>query len=346
MCNLLFPDSDDDSEFWEGATGEAIAAGLLLWGYDNALQSEGDRGMLTRILDRIPNNLEEQFKEALSSRQETEKLRSAVLPGVAGEVLTALGDPAVSLLPIWLSPEDGFRFNSIGNSITSAAALAAAPSAVVDIYNLFKRTDFGLDLCDLVCAIDLVDGLPPLLEDSNSRDILATLLTNNAALSDWFFELDKAPSDRILRLDPSAWPILNAFDHDELHQWQQLADLSPRVWSAIRRFDFDNYGLHILRAIRDGDTNSLAGLTSWDLSTLHCVLAGLVMLTDVVADQLEGGLLDSADLASLLSESERERHASTLSKPLCDFEPTAAVGPSATEPVGPAPVADVTINNY
>ena len=260
------------------------------------------------------------FREALSSREETESLRTAVLPGVAGEVLSALSDPAVSLLPLWLSPEDGFRFDSIGDGIASAAAMAAAPGALLDIYNLLERTDFNLSVCDLICAIDLLDELPPLLEDSSSREILATLLANNGELSEWFFNLEKAPSDRILRLDPQAWPILEDFDHEGLSQWKQLSDLSPQVWTAIRRFNFDDYGRQVLEAIGSGDTNTLKGLTSWNVSTLHCVLAGLVMLTDAVADQLEGGLLDSAALASFLSESEREHYAESLSQPLRDLQ--------------------------
>ena len=50
------------------------------------------------------------------------------------------------------------------------------------------------------------------------------------------------------------------------------------------------------------------------------MLAGLVMLTDAVADQLEGGLLDSAALASFLSESEREHYAESLSQPLRNLQ--------------------------
>ena len=63
-------------------------------------------------------------------------MRSGAIPGITGELLAALSDPAVSLLPLWLAPEDGFRFNSIGNSIASAAALAATPGVLLDLYNL------------------------------------------------------------------------------------------------------------------------------------------------------------------------------------------------------------------
>ncbi|MEB3184243.1 MAG: hypothetical protein VKN15_07620, partial [Cyanobacteriota bacterium] len=319
LYNLLFPEADqgaaDDSPFWEGASGEALAAGLLLWGYDNALQSAGDRGMFSRILDRIPN-LEDLLRQALSSREQTELVRSGAIPGISGELLAALSDPAVSLLPLWLAPEDGFRFNSIGNSIASAAALAATPGVLLDLYNLIERTSFDLDLCDLICAIDLLDGLPPLLADPVARATAATLLAENEALAGWFFDLAQAPSDRILRLDPRAWPILDAFDHGTLGQWQQLAELSPQVWTAIRRFDFDDYGRQVLEAIRVGDAPALAGLTSWDLSSLRCVLAGLALFTDAVADQLESSLLESATLAPLLSEAERQRYAASLSQPL------------------------------
>jgi len=323
LYNLLFPEADQgaatDSPFWEGASGEALAAGLLLWGYDNALQSAGDRGMFSRILDRIPN-LEELVRQALSSREQTELVRSGAIPGITGELLAALSDPAVSLLPLWLAPEDGFRFNSIGNSIASAAALAATPGVLLDLYNLIERTSFDLDLCDLICAIDLVDGLPPLLADPAARATAATLLAENEVLASWFFALAKAPSDRILRLDPRAWPILDAFNHGTLSQWQQLAELSPRVWTAIRRFDFDDYGRQVLEAIRAGDAPALAGLTSWDLSTLRCVLAGLALFTDAVADQLESSLLGSATLAPLISEADRQRYAASLSQPLRNLQ--------------------------
>jgi hypothetical protein len=58
LFGLLFRDNEQgnaaDALFWEGASGEALAAGLLLWGYDNLLQAGGDAGMFSRILDRIP----------------------------------------------------------------------------------------------------------------------------------------------------------------------------------------------------------------------------------------------------------------------------------------------------
>lgn len=325
LFGLLFPDSAQgnaaDELFWEGASGEALAAGLLLWGYDNLLQAGGDAGMFSRILDRIPE-LEPLLREGMASREAAEALRSGTVPGISGELLAALSDPAVSLLPLWLAPEDGFRFSGIGNSIASAAALAAVPGALLDLVNLVERTDLDLDLdlCDLICAVDLLDGLPPLLADPAARATAAGLLAANEALYGWFADLDQATADRILRLDPGAWPILAAFPAADLDRWQQLADLSPRVWTAIRRFDFDAYGRQVLEAIRDGNSTALAGLTSWDLSTLRCVLGGLVLLTDAVADQLEGGLLNSAALAPLLSETERERYAALLSDPLRDLQ--------------------------
>ena len=72
LFDLLFPAAEqgnaNDTPFWEGASGEALAAGLLLWGYDNILPAGGADDMFSRLLDRIPE-LEPLMLEGLASRE-------------------------------------------------------------------------------------------------------------------------------------------------------------------------------------------------------------------------------------------------------------------------------------
>ncbi|MEB3241456.1 MAG: hypothetical protein VKJ31_05350, partial [Synechococcus sp.] len=319
LMNILFGDGD----FF---TKELLGPGLLFWGLDNLQEEFGQEGTLSNLLGRIPE-LTPMLEKATASREQAEKLRSDAVSDIAGQVLDALSDPEVSLLPLWLSPEEGLGFDSIGQGIeTAAIAVAVTPGAISDLVDLWNRTDQTGSWCDLLCAFDLLDDVPQLLGDPAARSFASELLTGNQELMQWFMQLDHAPANHILRLDGDAWEILAGTEEEvgftSMQQWNDLASLKPAVWTAMRQIEFNDYQYRreILEALRDGEQEHFNNLTGWSNQPLTCLIAAAAILADSAVGLISEGLSGDGSLAQFLGESERSALAASITEPLREFQ--------------------------